>query len=146
MKIDYENITQSSQWFNSYMFTPYYRKLGTIHNLAYLRLTSPLIGIGDGVMSSFQALLGLGETLFKGGANTVYGIANRDQKSLEKGLLQIILGGSVIALSSIPIIVARTLRITARVAYDPQSAIADQNQKLLERESREPRSSRIEPI
>lgn len=134
MKIDYENITQFLQWFDSYMFAPYYRKLGTIHNLTYLRLASPLIGGGDGLMSALQGAFGLGEALFKGGVNTMYGIANRDQRSLEKGLLQIVLGGSVIALSSIPIIVVRTLRITCWVAYDPHSAISDQNQKLLERE------------
>ncbi len=76
MEIDYENITQSSQWLDSYLFTSYYENLGRIRNLTWLRLASPLVGVGDGLMSSMQAVLGLGRSNFKGSANTVYGIAN----------------------------------------------------------------------
>lgn len=130
MNIDFENITEISRWFDSHLFAPYYRKLGNIRNPVWLRLGAPLIGVGDGLVSAVQAAAGFGEAVLKGMANSFRGAANRDSNLLKKGILQIGLGGGSIALFSIPILVIRSLRITAFVAYDPASAISELRQKL----------------
>lgn len=130
MNIDLENITQASQWFDANLFTPYYEKLSAVPYPGLLRLSSPFIGIGDGVMSTAQAVCGLSETLLKGSINTVLGIANWDRNQIKKGMLQVVLGGGIISLTAIPIIAVRTLRITANVAYDPVSAISELYRKI----------------
>ena len=130
MKINFENITESSQWFNANLFSPYYRGLGTVHQTAYLRLASPVIGILDGLISSLQAVSGLSEAILKGTANTAHGIATADRRVLKKGVLQIALGGGSIALLSVPIIALRTLRITFNMARNPSEEICEQRQKL----------------
>lgn len=130
MNVDFENITQSSRWFDFHLFAPYYRKLGNIRNPVWLRLGAPLIGVGDGAISAAQAAAGFGEAVLKGVANSFRGAANRDSNLLKKGILQIGLGGGSIALFSIPIVVVRSLRITAIMAYDPASAISELRQKL----------------
>jgi hypothetical protein len=129
MNIDFENITESSRWFDSHIFAPYYRKLGNIRNPVWLRLGAPLIGVGDGLVSAAQAAAGFGEAVLKGVTNSFRGAANRDSNLLKKGILQIGLGGGSIALFSIPILAVRFLRITTFVAYDPASAISELRQK-----------------
>ena len=130
MNVDFENITETSRWFDSHLFAPYYRKLGNIREPVWLRLGAPLIGVGDGLISAAQAAAGLSEAVLKGAANIFRAAANRDSHLLKKGLLQIGLGGGSIALFSIPIIAVRILRITAKAAYDPRSAISEQRGKL----------------
>jgi len=130
MKIDFENITQSAKWFDENLFVPCYQRLGQVQNPAYLRLASPFIALGDGLISSAQTASGLGEALFKGVANAVYGVAYRDKAPLQKGALQIVLGGGAIALLSLPVIALRTLWIGANLAYSPSSALAEIRQKL----------------
>ena len=130
MNVDFENITESSRWFDSHLFAPYYRKLGNIRNPVRLRLGAPLIGVGDGLIGAAQAAAGFGEAVSKGVANSLRGARNQDSNLLKKGILQIGLGGGSIALFSIPILAVRTLRITAIMAYDPASAISELRQKL----------------
>src|SRR5215472_16627071 len=109
MNIDFENITESSRWFNARLFAPYYRMLGSIPNPIWLRLGSPLIGVGDGLLSTAQAAAGLSEAVLKGAANTFRGAAPQDSHLFKKGILQFALGGGSNALLSIPIIAVRTL-------------------------------------
>ena len=130
MNFDLENITQASQWIDANLFTPYYQELCTFSNPVLLRLGSPLIGIGDAVLSTAQAVFGLLETLLKGSINTVLGIANRDSNQIKKVMLQTGLGGGAIAISAIPVIALRTLRITANIAYDPIAAILELSHKV----------------
>jgi hypothetical protein len=130
MNIDFENITESSRWFDCNLFASYYGALGTIRDPALLRLGSPLIGVGDGILSAAQAAAGLGEAVLKGVGNIFRGAALRDSNLLKKGTLQIALGGGAVALFSIPIIVVRTLRITVKMAYDPADALSEQLRKL----------------
>lgn len=138
MNIDLLNITQASQWFDANLFAPYYERLSALPYPALLRLSSPLIGIGDGVMSTAQAVCGLGETLLKGSINTVLGIANGDSNQIKRGVLQIVVGGGVISLTAIPVIAIRTLRITANIAYDPASAIFELYRKVPATEAQQP--------
>lgn len=138
VKIDLQNITQASHWFDANLFAPYYQRLSAVPFPALLRLGAPLIGIGDGAMSTAQAVCGLGETLLKGSINTVLGIANWDSNQIKKGVLQVGVGGGVLSLTAIPIIAGRTLRITAHVACDPVSAISALYRKVPDTSAQQP--------
>lgn len=121
MRIDLDNFTQSSSWTQRHLFIPYYEKLSGC-STPFLRAASLGIGIGDGAMSAAESIAAFVESMFKGSANVVLGVASRDRATFKRGALQITLGGGSLLLLAPVIIACRTLRISAQFASNPRDA------------------------
>jgi|GEM_PF-4439128 len=138
MILDWNNIDRSSQWIDRHFFYPFYHHLNQVaqNHSTSVRLAAPAIGIIDGTASCIQATSGIAEAAIKGVGNSVQAAFLCDPRYLKIGGLQLILGVGVIGASSIPIIAFRTLRITIKMAIDPQETSRVQAENYL---------SKIEP-
>jgi hypothetical protein len=120
MSLDWNSIDKSSKLIDSYFFYPFYDKLNAIsREYRFIQLSAPFVGAVDGVASLVQATGGVGEATIKGSRNLLQGALSCNTESLKRGSLQIVLGGGLVGIVSIPIIFIRTLRITAGMLMNP---------------------------
>lgn len=120
MSLDWNNIDKSSKLVDSYFFYPFYEKLNAIsREYRFIQLSAPFVGAIDGIASLVQATGGVGEAAIKGSRNLLHGALSCNTESLKRGSLQIILGGGLVGIVSIPIIFIRTLRMTTGMLMNP---------------------------
>jgi len=129
MFFDLKNINQSSQLIDKQIFLPFYTNL---HHFSQknnsLSLTAPLVGSADGMITLIQGISSVFEAVLKGGCNLVSGTFILDPKSVLLGSVQILLGGGIIGLSTLPLTAWKTLKITLGMIVNPQETT--ENQKI----------------
>ena len=134
MTFDLNNINQFSSAMDKHFFLPFYANL---HQKAekhrFIFLTSPFIGIADGIASLVQTVGAIAEAAIKGLINIFQGTITFDSSPLKKGSLQLILGVGIIGIFSIPIIIFRVLRISIKMMIDPKLTCDQQERNYREK-------------
>ncbi|MBN2478832.1 MAG: hypothetical protein JXA94_01250 [Parachlamydiales bacterium] len=134
MKVaDLENITQSAKFIDENMFYPMYSSLNTLSKkTSAIRIITPIVMLSDSIISLAQTISFFFECIIKGSTN-LFGIFVSNHCNPLRGVLQLTIGPLATAITFIPIIVIRTIRVGILFFLNPIKFTENELSKLLEK-------------